>query len=318
MKPSVIAAVLALLPAFGSAALSLLAQGGRFSVRLDVLTHFAPAWLAMALLALPFALLAVRPAREVAFVLILVGVVASGALIVPEYLADDGRPAAGVVTGKPIKIIQFNAWGRNPRGEAAAAWVLAQRPDIIVLEEGGQLRGALLEAGYHRTCQGCGAGVFSRGFPVIEPNVKEDPRGFLSVVTLTDAQGPFTVMAVHRHWPTRFAQNAIQERDFYKVVAQYPKDRLIIAGDFNSAPWSFARRREDQELGLLRRTRGLFSWPAEKISHNRVPAPFPYLPIDHVYAGSGWATLRVERGPRLGSDHYPVVIILAPIVSVAR
>jgi len=318
VRPSVIAAVLALLLSFGSAALALLAQGGRFSVRLDVLTHFAPAYMALALLALPFALLAARPAREASLILILIAVAASGTLVVPEYVANDGRAAPGATTGKPIKIVQFNAWGRNPRGEAAAEWILAQSPDIIVLEEGGAVRGALLAAGYHRTCEGCGAAVFSKGFAVAKPLEREDPRGFLSAVTLTDERGPFTVMAVHRHWPTRFAQNAVQTAEFHEAVARYPRERLIIAGDFNSAPWSFARQREDRDLGLVRRTRHLFSWPAEKISHNRLPAPFPYLPIDHVYAGPGWATISVTRGPRLGSDHYPVVVVLAPLLPSAR
>jgi endonuclease/exonuclease/phosphatase (EEP) superfamily protein YafD len=315
---SVIAAALALLLSSASAALALLAQGGRFSVRLDVLTHFAPAYLALALVALPFAVLAMRPAREVSLVLAILALVASCALILPEYLADSGPRPSGGGSARPLKIVQFNAWGRNPQGEAAAAWILAQEPDIIVLEEGGALRGALLKAGYHRTCQGCGAAVFSRMEPTSEGQGKEDPRGFLSAATLQDDAGPFTVIAVHRHWPTRLAQDAIQTAEFRAIVGRYPRDRLIVAGDFNSTPWSFARRREDRELGLIRRTRHLFTWPAERISHNRLPAPFPYLPIDHVYAGPGWATLSVERGPRLGSDHYPVVVTLAPVSLAAR
>ena len=36
------------------------------------------------------------------------------------------------------------------------------------------------------------------------------------------------------------------------------------------------------------------------------------LPIDHVYAGPGWRTVSVQRGPKLGSDHYPVIVTLAP------
>lgn len=317
MRLSAIVGAVALLMSLGSAALALLAQGGRFSVRLDVLTHFAPAYLALALLALPLSLLAARPLREISLALVAIGVIASGALILPEYLADDGRApiAPGV---RPIKVIQFNAWGRNPKAAEAARWVLDQKPDIILLQEGGALRGALLAAGYHRTCQGCGAGIFTRGFEVIEPNVKEDPRGYYSVVTLRDERGEFPVIVVHRHWPTRFALNAAQAAEFRQVVARHPRARLILGGDFNSTPWSFARRRDDADFGLIRRTRGLFTWPAETISHNRLPAPFPYLPIDHVYAGRDWATVSVTRGPRLGSDHYPVVVELAPVAPSAR
>ena len=40
---------------------------------------------------------------------------------------------------------------------------------------------------------------------------------------------------------------------------------------------------------------------------------FPLLPIDHLYAGPGWATVSVRRGPPLGSDHYPLVVTLAPV-----
>lgn len=45
------------------------------------------------------------------------------------------------------------------------------------------------------------------------------------------------------------------------------------------------------------------------------PTPFPMLPIDHVYAGKGWRAVSVTRGPRLGSDHYPMVVVLAPSAS---
>ena len=317
MRWSLIAAVLALLLSIGSATPAVLAQGGRFSARLDVFTHFTPFYLALSLIALPFAFWAAKPARLPALIAIVLGVGLSCTLMLPEYLAGNG-PAADDGETRPLKLVQFNAWGRNPIGEAAAAWILAQRPDVIVLEEGGALRGALLKAGYHRTCQGCGAAVFSRAEPIAGGQVEEDPRGFLSAATLQDDAGPFTVIAVHRHWPTRIAQNAVQAAEFRAVVSRYPLERLIIAGDFNSTPWSFARRREDRELGLIHRTRHLFTWPAEQISHNRLPAPFPYLPIDHVYAGPGWATVSVERGPRLGSDHYPVVVTLAPVRSAAR
>ena len=64
---------------------------------------------------------------------------------------------------------------------------------------------------------------------------------------------------------------------------------------------------------LIRRDRALFTWPAQQDSRLRWLGLFPILPIDHVYAGPGWATVKVERGPRLGSDHYPVIVTLAPV-----
>ncbi len=34
-------------------------------------------------------------------------------------------------------------------------------------------------------------------------------------------------------------------------------------------------------------------------------------------AGPGWATVKVERGPWLGSDHYPLIVTLAPVAQRA-
>jgi endonuclease/exonuclease/phosphatase (EEP) superfamily protein YafD len=87
---------------------------------------------------------------------------------------------------------------------------------------------------------------------------------------------------------------------------------MVLGGDFNSTPWSFQRRRDDQALGLIRRDRALWSWPTGE-GQPRLPAPFPFLPLDHIYAGPGWATTSVRRGPRLGSDHYPIIVTLAPV-----
>jgi vancomycin resistance protein VanJ len=38
--------------------------------------------------------------------------------------------------------------------------------------------------------------------------------------------------------------------------------------------------------------------------------PFPFLPIDQLFAGPGWAMRSVERLPRTGSDHYPLRVRL--------
>jgi endonuclease/exonuclease/phosphatase (EEP) superfamily protein YafD len=88
-------------------------------------------------------------------------------------------------------------------------------------------------------------------------------------------------------------------------AAAFEARRLILTGDFNSAPWSFTLRRFDRRVGLRRRTRALATWPTRRFA-----MPFPFLAIDHVYAGSDWKTVSVRRGPRLGSDHFPVVVIL--------
>ena len=95
-------------------------------------------------------------------------------------------------------------------------------------------------------------------------------------------------------------------------VRGLPQARMVVAGDFNSTPWSFALKRLDGMLPLIRRDRAIATWPSAptEAQGRKVPLALPVLPIDHIYAGAGWRTLDVRRGPSLGSDHRPVVVTL--------
>ena len=297
--------------AWGAAAVGVAAQGGRFNAFLDLLTHLAPLYIALGVLTLVLAAV-VRGRPQWLALPGLVSVAAGLALMLPDMTADRGPPPlAGAPT---LKIIQFNVWGGNPNVERVVAWLLAQNADIIVLEESGGIGPYLVKGGYRKSCEWCATNIFSKTEAVRSNGPEEwfDRRPKVSSATFEDARGPFTLLGVHLPWPNKFVREKGAYAALKAMVGEHPSDRLIIVGDFNSTPWSFQRQREDAELGVLRRTRNLFSWPAEKVSHNKLPALFPVLPIDHVYAGRGWATVSVQRGPRLGSDHYPVVAILAP------
>jgi hypothetical protein len=62
-------------------------------------------------------------------------------------------------------------------------------------------------------------------------------------------------------------------------------------------PFSF--RRVTAALGLARAP-DIRSWPASRI------AP-PLLAIDHVFLGRRWTVDRIDRGPWLRSDHFPLL-----------
>src|SRR5690349_8088997 len=115
-------ASIAWLLALGAFAAAVLAQGGRFSARLDVLTHFAPVWLAAALLALALALLAPRSGRTALIAVSLLAGAAATLPILPEVLSRGRDPRAPPDAPGQVKVIQFNAWGQNARTDAAAAW----------------------------------------------------------------------------------------------------------------------------------------------------------------------------------------------------
>lgn len=292
------------------AAAVLLAQGGRWSGQLDVLTHFTPAILALAVLVLVVALLTPQTKGGTRLAALGgIGVLGSVALIAPAFFAPSS-PLAPVDAPNQIKLIQYNVEHDPDAIPATAAWLAGEDPDIVVLEDGTPaLEAAILSRlQRHVACgQTCNVRVFSRAAPTRVDRPRRGRYGLGPAIVVADFAEPaggFTLVGVHYARPQKLATHKENTRRMLQIVEPLPRSRLILAGDFNSTPWSFARRREEASLGLERRTRSTFTWPAN-------PTGLAFLAIDHVYAGPGWRTVSVRRGPRLGSDHYPVVAVLA-------
>lgn len=304
------AALVAGLSAFASIA----AQRGRVSLQWDVLAHFAPLWLLGSAICAATAL-AFRGWRRWSLAgLGLVGLIAGGLLVAPEYFRDTGPHATAAAPGQ-LKLVQFNVWHRNPDPAQALDWLEREDPDIIFVEENTPrfAKAAAARGRWSVACQRCEVMILSKR-PALETGYakhKRKPAAPLSWAVFDDAHGRFEVIGVHNAWPTDPDQ-PIQERRLAQAIAARDHQRLIVVGDFNSTPWSFQRRRWDREFGLVRRDRALPTWPAQ--TYKGLPwLGLPFLAIDHVYAGPDWATVSVRRGPRLSSDHYPVVVTLAPV-----
>lgn len=298
-----------------SAAAGVAAHLGRTSLQFDLLAHFAPVWLAGALACGVLGLLLLRGLPRLAVIGVsAAGAVAAGTLIAPELSRSTGPVAAAEAPGR-IKLVQFNVWAHNRDYAGTVDWLQREDPDIAVLEETTPpLRALIRERGRWRiACPNCEVMVLSKQ-PPIAVGGPPTPRaqGPLTRVTFRDGLGEFTVIGVHYAWPTDGGDQQAQEARLARAIEAVPRGRAIVAGDFNSTPWSYSRRRWDAIFGLARRDRALFTWPARQSTRLRWLGLFPLLPIDHVYAGPDWATIDVHRGPKLGSDHYPVVISLAP------
>jgi endonuclease/exonuclease/phosphatase (EEP) superfamily protein YafD len=287
---------------------------GRSSLTWDILAHFAPLWLAGAVAGGLAGLLFRGYVRALVVSMGLAGAIAGGLLIAPELTRDTG-PKAPPDAPDQIKLVQFNVWHHSPEAERSVDWLVAQDPDLVVVEESTPQVRRLIAAktDWHATCAECETTIYSRAAPIRggSPRVLGAP-GPLTRARFRDARGEYTVIGVHYAWPTDPQDQQPQEARLARVLAGTNRERAIVAGDFNSAPWSFYRRKWDAEFGVIRRERALFTWPARQYKRLRWLGVFPFLAIDHVYAGRDWATVRVERGPRLGSDHYPVIVTLAP------
>lgn len=291
--------------------LALAALGGAISPRLDALTHLAPVCLAIGVGAIILGGIFARSAERWAIVgLGVVTLSASGVLMAPEYLAA-ARLKTSVEEPGDLKIIQFNAWHENYAPEESLKWLLAQNADIVVLEEGGgsawPISSGLRAAYPFFSCKRkpCEPFIFSRK-KIIDTGIL--PKGLPGVwAIIDDPAGRFAILGVHYVWPLPAGHQQAQVPMLVKAAAGFDHRSLIVTGDFNSTPWSYTLKRQDKALDLQRWTRALPSWPAGQFSRIAT-APAPILPIDHVYSGSAWRAVKVERGPAIGSDHHPIVV----------
>lgn len=306
--------------AAGAALAVSLAQGGRFSDRLDILTHFTPIWLTLGIAGLiVWVIGGGRSLMRATPIAAAVAVLSSGALMLPELTrSKGGKPP---VEGETLKLVQFNLWENNSDPEGSARWVLAEDPDIITIVEGYEITGGVARLlreryPYAVTCadpRPCSTMILSKEKPVRQQGLStavSDAHLSAAQARFAGDKGEFDVFAIHYTWPIPAGPQQQQTKRLEAVLDTVNRDNAIIGGDFNSTPWSFSLRRYDKAFGLERRTRGQATWPAAPITRYQIKPPFPLLAIDQVYAGKAWKTVTVKRGPRLGSDHYPVVVVL--------
>jgi endonuclease/exonuclease/phosphatase (EEP) superfamily protein YafD len=304
----------------GGALLGLAGLGGYLSGWLDIFAAFAPLWLAVSALgaALAWPMLG-REMRRPALVAAAIGILANAALIAPELLrpAPLARPAG---LGPPLTVLSFNVWDDNRQADATVDAIIRANADVVLLQEFFGLsvdaQQRLFKAYPDRA--GCPPGcdlvmLSKRPWLVGGPTTANRDPDDIAIWAETSAPDgrPVDVMTLHYLWPLPPGGQARQRAVVASIVAGLPKPNLIVAGDFNLAPWTAALKRQDANFApLTRREKGLFTWPA-LIARLGRPSPFAILPIDHVYAGAAWKTLSVRRLPRSGSDHYGVLVTLA-------
>jgi endonuclease/exonuclease/phosphatase (EEP) superfamily protein YafD len=303
---------LILMIALASLAAALAAQGGRWFVGLDLLADLAPIWLAASTLCLlAGSQMGVGPRAPVLFVAV-AGVAASAALIVPEFTRS-------ISSAKPrddcerLRVVQLNVGGDGLADPGRVAdWIAVQAPELVFLDDGdAALRAAMARKGFYWR-NGPGWTAIASRQP-LQPGSALGPPGALpDLTTATYGQGERRADLIGAHIARPFVTGPLAAKAtlprLVAFVGAYPQSRrMIMAGDFNLAPWSFQLRRLDAALPLERRDRSLFTWPARLGARSW---PLPAAPLDHIYAGADWRTTAASLGPPLGSTHRPVLVDL--------
>jgi endonuclease/exonuclease/phosphatase (EEP) superfamily protein YafD len=243
-----------------------------------------------------------------------------GSLIIADLVR-----AASIEAAAPneatLKVMTVNVLGVSRNDAAIRALVLAERPDVVLLQEANAVNRRrlvrLLDVLYESALpeangreQLCPTRLFTH-MPLLERQTSPDCGLASGTFSLTEALGGGKIWLGGIH----VARRASRTPDMAFVdltMTERAGSSAILAGDFNATPWSWALRRLEGAGGLTRRTAALPTWPtaAPSVASAR-RAALPMAAIDHVYASPDWVTREVRRGPNVGSDHFPVIVTLA-------
>lgn len=293
---------------------------------LDGLNQFTPAWAAAALGTVALAWLGGNRAsitRAATLALVTMFLIFAPVLrpSSASEAAPTARPAGQQVAERYVKVMTFNVlWGREP-GNDLMEFIRAEQPDIILMQELDRRTADKLDPDlrqrypHRRFCNdwiGCDGALISR-WPVLESRhilrTQSQPASISAVVEIDGR--PIRVVGVHMTNPRAPRQQQREIAWLTSHLEDATSRPTIVAGDFNLTPWTFTLARFASRTGLVRHTGIAGTWPA----NGRF---FALFPIDHVLSSKHFSLTRIARGPRLGSDHLPVIATLKLRWSVFR
>ncbi|AJY48110.1 hypothetical protein TM49_10370 [Martelella endophytica] len=236
--------------------------------------------------------------------------IAAALLLYVGYLHETvvQRAAAGT-PGASFRLIEFNMLGDNDRGGDIAAWLIAEKADVIYALESGPLRAHLpeLEKVYPYRI-GCGEMTTRCDLMMLSRHPLEDGK-LLSMGSLRSERfirasielDGRQVNLVAAHFTKPFF-DAIQQDELR--VAQRRLRRIegpvVLGGDFNSSLLSPDIIAFMKASGLRAHAHEPRTWP--------VNIPAIGLPIDHILVRAPAHIDSLKRMPdALGSNHFGLI-----------
>jgi endonuclease/exonuclease/phosphatase (EEP) superfamily protein YafD len=308
----------------GTGTIAILAALGFASPQLDVLNSLQALIFPAAVIALVVVALLFREGPFSAFLVAFAttGFIASAGTYLPEVIGGWTAPRPPPSVERPaLRAMTHNLFGLNYDMKRVAANIFAEDPDIVALQEyfpeQREALHALLVPRYPHFAYCVGGkraniAIYSK-LAFSEANAGAcaeratgEQRTARIVARFTLADGStFSVMTTHLDSPFNAPRQQAQMADLAAAIAAVPGP-LIVVGDFNSTPWSYALRRFVGATGLVRQTRNLVTWPLSFGGDDGLIRMLPFLPLDHVLTrGIDVHQLRTTADD--GSDHLPVL-----------
>ena len=278
-----------------------------FAVQL--FSHFRLQYFVVSVLLLVLLAVIRQPAYAIAMLLT---VVLNAAFVRPWYTGARADPGSTALT-----VVQANVLSTNEKYEKVHAMLESETPDLVVFQEVSPHWLTALVAlqaefpySYAEARDGnFGIALFSKLPLVSVTHIDSPPLAHPTIIaTLRLGEQLLNVVATHPTIPVSrelFRDRNVQLDSLHEILATLEGPTMLI-GDLNTSMWDMNHRAFEERSGLRNARRGFgvtATWPTFM--------PFAMIPIDHVLVSDDIGVLDVHTGPRIGSDHLPLVVTLS-------
>jgi endonuclease/exonuclease/phosphatase (EEP) superfamily protein YafD len=276
---------------------------------LQLFSHFRLQYLGAAIL-LTILFVVLRDRRYA--VLLFTTAFINGAHVLPWYFDEPYQAGDNELTLLSVNVLSSSAeYGR------LSTMLESERPDIVVLQEISFAWAEELERlknQYPHSIVEARDGNFGIAllstFPLASAaTVASDPLGFPTIVATVDVGGQaLQLVATHPMIPLgrrNFDDRNQQLVSVANLVRRMSGPRVLV-GDLNTSLWDVNYKYLEARTGLRNARRGfgiLPTWPTF--------FPPAMIPIDHILVSHEVGVTDVRTGPRIGSDHLPLLATLA-------
>jgi endonuclease/exonuclease/phosphatase (EEP) superfamily protein YafD len=212
-----------------------------------------------------------------------------------------------------LTIVSVNLWKDQVDPDRLRRFLRAVDADVVVVTEASARWRLLLAEDFpHRIAiQSEGLFLLSRR-AIAPPSLSDLPESALAGrICFAGPSGPRCATIIGLHTPSPISRQRTLERDHElrqtaAAIARHRSDPVILAGDFNTSPWSRGFRALLARSGLSDST-----WNGALLPTWSRRWYVPTVPIDHILHSADLRVVQRSTGPDLGSDHLPVVARLA-------
>lgn len=237
------------------------------------------------------------------------GVVLNAVLVLPWYVGEDETSG-----GVELKLLHANVLSSNTEYDRLIRLLDTEAPDLVMLQEVSpdwlvaldELR-ADYPYSYAEAREGnFGIALFSRVPLRSVSHFDSPPFGYPTIVASLDIDGQVLhFIGTHPMIPvsgTFYDARNEQLAGVARLLGKQAEPKILV-GDLNLSQWDINYKRLEQQGGVRNARKGfgiLPTWP--------VFMPFAMIPIDHVLVSETISVTGFYSGPRIGSDHLPLVV----------